>query len=294
MSRKLIKIRFLGGLDDQQMRAFSEAAAAWNAILKDSVSFFPNVWTDIGIVKGIVIDASGARIDGRLGILGQAGPTMFQIINGKKFPRRGTMEFDIADLKMMTDDGSLGAVIKHEMGHVLGIGTLWDSFVTTGNDPRYSGPRALSMYKEVLNGKEASIPLEDTGGMGTKGSHWRESVFDTELMTGYAENGKDRMQLSVMTIAVLEDLGYKVDYSRAEEYRIPTGPVTLRSAEKKKKHCIRPPVKNITDMKEVFEKEFIKRVNKTFERAPAIKSRVKNLEVMGRPMTTGMERVPLV
>jgi hypothetical protein len=39
-------------------------------------------------------------------------------------PISGTMEFDIADSASGFKDGSLLTVITHEMGHVLGIGTL--------------------------------------------------------------------------------------------------------------------------------------------------------------------------
>ena len=35
------------------------------------------------------------------------------------------MSFDTADLARMEADGSLTDVILHEMGHVLGFGTLW-------------------------------------------------------------------------------------------------------------------------------------------------------------------------
>ena len=34
------------------------------------------------------------------------------------------MEFDTADLAQMQSEGTLLAVIEHEIGHVLGIGTL--------------------------------------------------------------------------------------------------------------------------------------------------------------------------
>ena len=38
------------------------------------------------------------------------------------------MELDAADLDWIETNGALEAVILHEMGHVLGIGTLWDRF----------------------------------------------------------------------------------------------------------------------------------------------------------------------
>jgi hypothetical protein len=274
MSGKLIKIRFLGGLSDQEKKVFKDVAADWNAVLKDSISLFPNVWTDIGLTKGIVIDAAGIRIDQEGGVLGQAGPTMIQEINGKKFPRRGVMQFDIADLNMMSREGTLYAVIRHEMGHVLGIGTLWDRFVS--EDMKYSGPRAFAAYKEKLNGKESTIPVEDKGGPGTAGGHWKETVFDTELMTGYAEDGGIKMPLSVMSIGALEDLGYRVDYTKAEKYTIPSAPVPMRSVRMKKKHCRHPPYLNITNIQDLLEKEFIKRVNKTINRLPSITAHIKS------------------
>ena len=35
------------------------------------------------------------------------------------------MSFDTADLDEMERKGTLNDVITHEMGHVLGIGTIW-------------------------------------------------------------------------------------------------------------------------------------------------------------------------
>ncbi|MEY9156350.1 putative Zn-dependent protease [Bradyrhizobium japonicum] len=38
----------------------------------------------------------------------------------------GDMQFDTADLSAMEADGTLNDVIMHEMGHVIGIGTILD------------------------------------------------------------------------------------------------------------------------------------------------------------------------
>jgi hypothetical protein len=35
------------------------------------------------------------------------------------------MQFGTADLAAMQANGTIGDVITHEMGHVLGIGTIW-------------------------------------------------------------------------------------------------------------------------------------------------------------------------
>jgi hypothetical protein len=61
------------------------------------------------------------------------------------------------------------------------------------------------------------IPVANTGGGGTANSHWRETTFEDELMTGYASGA---MPVSVMTIKSLRDLGYTVDESKAESYSI--------------------------------------------------------------------------
>jgi hypothetical protein len=57
---------------------------------------------------------------------------------------------------------------------------------------------------------QACVPVENEGepGDGTWGSHWRESVFTSELMTGFANPGEE--PLTRLTIASFEDLGYKV------------------------------------------------------------------------------------
>src|SRR3989442_1354073 len=40
-------------------------------------------------------------------------------------PAKGKMSFDTADLAQMQQNGTLLDVITHEMGHVIGIGTIW-------------------------------------------------------------------------------------------------------------------------------------------------------------------------
>jgi trimeric autotransporter adhesin len=62
-------------------------------------------------------------IDGRGGILGRAGP--FYIRTGSGIPVDGICEFDSADAEARSDENWLG-VLQHELGHILGIGTMWD------------------------------------------------------------------------------------------------------------------------------------------------------------------------
>ena len=117
-----IDVRFLGGLTPSQRAVFEVAAARWSEII---VGDLPPVTVDGVTVDDVLIDARGIAIDGPSGILGQAGPTRLR--NESRLPAAGIMEFDIGDLAQLEASGGLLNVIIHEMGHVLGIGTLWQA-----------------------------------------------------------------------------------------------------------------------------------------------------------------------
>jgi hypothetical protein len=63
------------------------------------------------------------------------------------------------------------------------------------------------------------VPVEATGGAGTRDSHWRESIFALELMSGFVDTPGN--PLSRLTVASLEDLGYRVNLAAAEPYALP-------------------------------------------------------------------------
>ena len=63
------------------------------------------------------------------------------------------------------------------------------------------------------------VPVENTGGPGTRGGHWRETVFRNELMSGFIAAAGN--PLSRLTVASLQDLGYQVDLDAAEAYQLP-------------------------------------------------------------------------
>jgi hypothetical protein len=177
----------------------------------------------IRTVKGIVIFAQVTSIDGVGGILGSAGPCLIR--NNTLLPVVGAMQFDAADMASMQASGVLNGVVLHEMMHTLGFGTIWgpvdqnEVAAPDGVDPRYLGTNGQAGYAAV-GGLDApnGVPVENTGGSGTRGSHWRESVFHTELMTGWADGA---MQLSRATIGALKDFGYDVDLNKADPFVLP-------------------------------------------------------------------------
>ncbi|MDD2865649.1 MAG: leishmanolysin-related zinc metalloendopeptidase, partial [Methylococcales bacterium] len=192
--------------------AFQTAANRWQSIITGDIPDFERI-------DDIEITVSMPAIDGVHGILGQAGFTALRPISN--LPFMGVMQFDNADIIDMAKKNTLPDVIFHEMGHVLGFGNLWQSNHLKANS-EYTGSHALAAYRVLANLTDATgIPIETDGGSGTAGVHWDDLTFGSELMTGYTSNGV--MPLSAMTIGAFEDLGYSVDYSKADSYSLPTG-----------------------------------------------------------------------
>ena len=81
----------------------------------------------------------------------------------------------------------------------------------TGNV--FNGTRAVFAYNTLFRRSESGVPLEVNGGSGTADTHWSESVFGNELMTGFLNSGPNT--ISTVTIASLEDMGYGVSYAPA-------------------------------------------------------------------------------
>jgi hypothetical protein len=193
-------------------------------------------------VTNLLIVAKFDSIDGPGKVLGQAGPCLVRNSNG--LTAVGVMEFDTADIATMIGNGSLNSVMLHEMGHVIGFGTLWDNPPNnclqlsstppgTINDTYFSCPKARAAFDSIggtsYTGASLSppggnrVPVENCGasspascGAGTVNGHWREPVFTNELMTGYINSGAN--PLSVMSVAAQEDLGYTVNYDGADAY----------------------------------------------------------------------------
>jgi Leishmanolysin len=219
-----IVVRFEGGLTDSQKNAFKSAADRWTRVI---IGDLPAVVVRGETIDDLLIVASGVNIDGTSGILGQAGPTHLRPQNAGAaalLPARGIMEFDIADLARMEADGSLGDVITHEMGHVLGVGTIWeDKSLLRGagtSTPTFIGQGAMQEYATLRGATDLiAVPVENSGGQGTRDSHWKDDVFGNELMTGFVRNAGN--PLSQMTTASLQDLGYAVDLSATEPYNLP-------------------------------------------------------------------------
>jgi hypothetical protein len=238
-----IELRGVGGLTVDQAAAFTQAEAYWESAIVRGIADFPTVprppclpagSADLpAVVDDLVIDVGIGPIDGAGSILGQAGPTCFS--TGNDLPLHGVMEFDTADVANLLTDGSFDEVILHEMAHVLGIGTMWDTTLfggarkvisgAGGPYPSFTGGRGVAEYSSL--GAAGNVPVENVGGPGTRDAHWRETTFANELMTGYLNSGSN--PVSRLTIASLADLGYQVTLGVAQPYSLPGGLAGLRA-----------------------------------------------------------------
>jgi hypothetical protein len=210
----------MSGLTANQQSIFNQAAARWSQII---VGDLPNANYRGQTVDDVLIAASAVSIDGVNGILGQAAADALR--SGSQLPYHGYMQFDTADLASLESRGQLFSVIMHEMGHVLGIGTIWSRLgLLSGagtNNPLFVGAQATAAYNQVFGTSASGVPVENSGGGGTRDAHWRETIFRTELMTGYLNSGAN--PLSRITIASLADMGYSVNLAAADAFTRPAG-----------------------------------------------------------------------
>jgi leishmanolysin len=235
-----IDIRYLKPTSPSRMQAFTDAAARWEQLIYGDV---PDITVDPATVPAgscgsgspalnetiddLVIFVVLDSIDGPRKILGQAGPCFIRVPG--YLPLIGLMRFDTADVANLENAGQFDEVILHEMGHVLGFGTIWeplgllaDPASAGGTDPHFVGPQAVGAFDRISAPQYtagAKVPVENIGGGGTIDSHWRESVFGTELMTGFL-NGGVANPLSVVTVASMGDLAYTVNYAGADPFSL--------------------------------------------------------------------------
>lgn len=227
-----IEVRFLAGLSQRQQDAFANAAMRWTQVI---IGELPSVMVDGELVDDVLILAEGADIDGPGRILGQAGPTAIRPAAAgpaAAIPAKGRMIFDSADLAQLEESGTLDDVITHEMGHVLGVGTIWEqkgllAGARTDN-PVFVGLAARIEFGTLLGDEPTDVPVENRGGPGTADSHWREDLFRDELMSGFISAAPN--PLSRLTAASMQDLGYTVDLGAAEPYELPSLMASVQSA----------------------------------------------------------------
>ena len=207
----------MSGLTASQQTIFQQAANRWSQVITGDL---PNATYRGQTVDDLLINASSITIDGVNGILGQAGPDAFR--SGSDLPYHGIMQFDSADMASMESSGLLFSVVLHEMGHILGIGTIWARPWPAVRRRHEQSDLSRSQRHGAVQPDFRHIGQRRAGRehgrrSGTRDSHWRETVFTNELMTGWAGPGTN-LPLSRVTVGSLADIGYTVNYAAADAY----------------------------------------------------------------------------
>ena len=245
-----IEFNFDGSVPSSVQLLFDSAAKRWENVIVSDLPDVTDPTTGV-IIDDLLINVSVLSLDPS--IIAQASVGDIRVgdtgvpANGdwstNGLPYIGSMEINDAYLTAV----GLPNTIAHEMGHIIGFGNLWadnvGTFQTTlvanydpaTTDPIYIGENGVTEYNQIFSAGSTSVPLYNVGtvGDGSYGVHWRDSVFNSltppyvELMTAnYDVNGISGVAipayLSRITVGVLDDLGYDVDYSGAEFYVAPS------------------------------------------------------------------------
>ncbi|MGD2071574.1 MAG: putative Ig domain-containing protein [Gemmatimonadota bacterium] len=231
--------------------AVADALAKWEDVIVGDLpatSYPPGFW-QAGDCNGNAQSLNGqgfddmlvmlqlVNIDGPGQTLGSAGPCSARTgatgLAPDVYTTFGRLRLDTSDLDDLDDD-QLFALVFHEIGHIVGIGTLWEaseffggSDLITGSDgpnPRYTGEGGNAEYSGTLGGGSGGAgraPIEADGGEGTAYGHWDEGEFDNEMMTGYIEPSGRPIPISSLTVAAVGDFAYEVDLEASDPYSIP-------------------------------------------------------------------------
>lgn len=106
----------------------------------------------------------------------------------------------------------LSETAVHEIGHALGIGTIWwlDDRFHSDDDPMksyFAGEHAVAAFRASLGFHYEGdvVPVYGSG-------HWNGRLLGEAFMDNYGYGGIER--ISTITVGALADLGYEVDFSQ--------------------------------------------------------------------------------
>jgi|GEM_PF-690381 len=209
-----IELLFDGDYTPAQQEMANQAAGLW----EDRI---------IGYQPGISLNGITIHLEtftqAVSGTLGRSFPPTTVLQAGYRLSTGGRFQLDTLDIPWLEASGRLDDVFAHEMGHLLGVGTLWESNqLYTHGSGEYLGPFGVLAYNAEFGQSGAFVPVELDGGPGTANAHWNENEggrgftgirdamgrdFRDELMTGRLNQNPF---LSHTTVQSLRDLGFAV------------------------------------------------------------------------------------
>ena len=165
-------------------------------------------------------------------VMGTGGPFLYR--DATSLPVLSALVLNPSYLEEWMPEQTLASLIRHEIGHCLGFGVLWEplGLYSDAGGPHFTGTKALQWFN--LSGGEdyrgAKVPTQEGSG------HWNADVFGDELMIqGWAYPYDS--PLSIVTLASMADLGYTVDWNAADYYRVPSSAAAKPQAPPIEGHC---------------------------------------------------------
>lgn len=180
-------------------QALSDLSATEQGYFTDAVNFWDTYITGYrdGVTRSwtLNVDTFNQAASGGGVLLGSAGPSglaLSNVVGGSGLSAPWSNQFILssggnANFNVHADAGPLDPiVIRHEIGHALGIGTLWEDnevyndgtaansnrTLAGGTPGQYTGAAALAAYQAEFDPTATFIPIERDGGSGTANGHW--------------------------------------------------------------------------------------------------------------------------
>ncbi|MCU0779916.1 MAG: hypothetical protein MUF04_02310 [Akkermansiaceae bacterium] len=206
------------GLSSSQWAALQSAAAEWERDLPAYQS---------GITRGgVTVYAGASSFDGAGGTYAEATVLDTSFEAGFFLATAARVFLDAADAGSLEGARLLQTVWRHELGHALGFGTLWEfnGLVSAGTG-RYYGPAGVAAFRAEFLAGASYVPVELGGGPATRDLHWNEvdqgagltgitdslgRDFGHDLMSGWTGPDPSKIFLSNTTLRSFEDLGFTV------------------------------------------------------------------------------------
>ena len=220
-----IELVFLDPFTESQQDVLQHVARRWMSMITEDLPDyeFTQGWSGTCGDHSIEIPP-GERIDD-LRIYVTSFETGFAAGWGGPWQVRETTYLPVVGCMAFLKGENLLSTGLHEIGHVLGIGTVWDDlgFIQNPNvDPHFNGPLSIAAFDEAggWDYTGAKVPVE------MDMVHWRDSVLVGEGMVASGSG-----IISAITVQALADLGYGVDVTQAYAYTLPGAASAKASAK---------------------------------------------------------------
>ena len=205
-------------------RALDRAVKRWRQVIREDLPAAPirlaaNSCRNPALdetVNGVLVHVRVPAL-GFGGVLAQATAC---VLRGDGRTIQGFMEFNSDVLDRLGED-ELFYTAAHELGHVLGIGTIWyrsdglPALISrSGTTNIFVGPQANAQFNLIDN---RAVYTGPTVPISTDRGHWDPRVLLLELMEPFA---RSTTRFSRLTVGAMGDMGYVVNARSWDRYAL--------------------------------------------------------------------------